>query len=103
MDDLSEFESRLAGLMAGDAPPNLRRRVIDAVDVELASDRRRIDREWNWYWPAIAAAVLVVINLSFVSASQEAYSIQPVPTNHQLASEIHAIRAIENQPGEFFK
>jgi len=104
--ELVELENRLRARPndAGESD-ELRSRVMGAVAVELAKPLQS-SRAGQWdgrYWAAAAAAVLIVMNLSLVSASREAVSIHPSVNSDQLSLELQWVRQLEAQPEGILK
>jgi len=97
--DLAELENRLRNRSDAEPAIDLRDRVMRAVAVELARPVRSapIGRWDNLYWAAVAAGVLIVLNISMLFASQDEFSIWPAPSAHQMTSEIQAIQKLEAQ------
>jgi hypothetical protein len=94
--DPYEFENRLRSQLEPAA--DLRDRVMSAVTTELAASVRSSKSRWpdQFYWVA-AAAALLVMSLSMISASQEEFSIPPKHSPDQIGAEIQALRHIEQQ------
>jgi hypothetical protein len=98
--ELKDLEDRLRQRRNAEPPADLRIRVLRAVAAELAkpaesSGLTRWGAEW---WAAVAAAVLLVANLSMVSASQSAFSIRPAgDPAQQMAREMQVIGQLEAQ------
>jgi hypothetical protein len=95
-DEWIDLESRLRRVQASE-PPDLRDRVMRTVNAELASSRTLPLKNGNWYWPAIAASALIVMNLSMVSASQETFAPRAVPSRQEWTAEIHALQSVSVQ------
>jgi hypothetical protein len=96
--ELVELENRLLARRGVEPPAGLRDRVLRAV-AESALPKRGD----GWYRAALAAAVLVAINLSMIWASQTEYLVRPSPSANQISAELHALRLIESQQGGTFK
>jgi hypothetical protein len=93
--DLVELENRLRVRPGHEPPADLRDRVLRAA-AESALKRQSSVERWNsWYWAAVAAAVLLVMNLSMVSALQTQYSVRPTPGANQLTAELQAMQQLE--------
>jgi hypothetical protein len=74
--DLRDLEARLALRPRPDPPPELRARILAAVNVPLA-------RPWRgWRWLALAAAAVLVLNLTL--------SVDNARQFHQLAEMTNA-------------
>jgi hypothetical protein len=104
--ELLELENRLRNRSADEPPAHLRDRVLGAVATELAVPRQSASGgQWDsGWWAAVAAAVLIVLNLSMICASQNEFSIRPARgTSQQITTEIQAVRQIESQQEGLFK
>jgi hypothetical protein len=67
--DLAELERQLESRSAGDASGGFRRRVLQAVGDELAVGRKSAGK-MNWrYLAAVAAAVIIGLNLAMIAPS----------------------------------
>lgn len=102
--ELVELENRVHQRTDLEPTAEFRHRVMSAVGSELArschaSARTRDGR----YWLAAAAAVLIVLNLSMVSASQDEFSVRPGRSLNQMVSDFHAIRQVEAQQVGIFR
>jgi hypothetical protein len=103
--ELLELENRLRA-RAGDEPgAGLRGRVMQTVAAELATRARPSAAEtWNgWWWAAIAAGVLIAMNLSMVVASQNEFTLRPAPSPNQMTAELQALWLLESQQEGQFK
>jgi hypothetical protein len=102
--ELIALENRLRGRTRARLPGGMRDRVLASV-AEANSQRRAPARDqWDvWSWAAIAAAVLIAMNLSMICASQAEYSMRAVPNANQVNAELHALQLIESQQEGIFK
>jgi len=105
--NLDDLENRLRYLAPGEhtgGHPHLRDRVMRAVNIELTAQKHSTESLQlpAWYWPAIAAVILIVMNLSLVSASRDSFSLHPMSGN-QITAEIHALEILESQQQGQFK
>jgi hypothetical protein len=104
--ELAELENRLRGRAGAEPSADLRDRVLRAVASELAVPRRS-PKAGQWdsgWWAAVAAGVLIVINLSMVCASENEFSVRPACGNQQQrTTEIQAVRQLEAQQEGLFK
>jgi hypothetical protein len=100
--ELRQLENRLRGRTCAQLPGGMRDRVLASV-AEANSQRRSPARDqWDaWSWAAVAAAVLVAMNISLVSASQNEYSVRPVPAPIQVGAELQILQQFEFQEGSF--
>ena len=89
--DLDDFENRLRTRLAPQPSAALRSRVLQAVGAELNAPRK------YRHWPAMAAAAMILLNLSMVCATQDAFAFRRANGPQQIAAEIQAIRQIESQ------
>jgi len=95
--DLAELEARLLHRTADEPPPNLRDRVLRAVE-SVSTNHRPIAANWNSeWWSAVAAAILIVLNLSMVVASRSGFSIHSPRDADQVAKELRSLRLAEAQ------
>ena len=103
--ELVEVEKRLRGRVYDEPTAELRERVMRTVAAELAKPRQAsFFGEWDvGAWAAVAAGVLVVLNLSMISASQNEYSIRPAHGANQMLAEIRALQRLEAQQEGSFK
>jgi len=103
--ELVELENRLRHRACDEPTAALRDRVLRAAGAEAALSERSpgTGRSNAWTWAAVAAAVVVVMNLSMISASLTEFSIQPLTSPNQMAAEIQAIRLLESQQEGTFK
>jgi hypothetical protein len=103
--ELVELENRLrARPDDAEESGDQRSRVMAAVAVELAKPRQSSSAgQWDVrYWAAAAAAVLIVLNLSLICASQDEFSVWPMRDANQMTVELQAIRQVEaRQEGTF--
>jgi hypothetical protein len=100
----TEFENRLRDRLDHEATADLRDRVMTAIGAELARPAQSSARRWdNQYWAAVAAGVLIVLNVSMVWASHDEYSVSPAHGSQQMTAEIQAIRQLEMQQEGIFK
>lgn len=98
-DDFLQLENRLRLNRHQMSNPELRDRIVRAVATELSSAPR-----WDgWRWLATAAVVLLVLNISMISASQNEFTSGPVGDGDQLSAELHAIKMIEAQNNRDFQ
>jgi len=91
-DSLIELELRLQNTPRKAPPADLRSRVLTAVADELVIRPKTI-----WPWPAIAAGVLIVLNLSAIWASQDQFRLSQIADRDVSISEIHLLRMMEAQ------
>jgi hypothetical protein len=100
---LVELEDRLRGRPVDRPTPGLRDSVLRAAADSTLPVRSSYAGPWKaWYWAAIAAGVLIVLNLSMISASQDELSVLPARSLDQVAAEIQALQALEaHQEGAF--
>lgn len=89
---LAELERRLQDLPREAPSAGLRGRVLSAVTDELIRPPKS-----NWSWPAIAAGVLILLNLSAIWSSQSQFRPGPATEHGQSIREIHLLRAAEAQ------
>lgn len=103
--ELTELENRLAARTVDGPTAALRDRVMQSVTDELALQQKpsSIGQSEDWNWVAIAASVLLVINVSMISASRNEFSIWSAQSRNQTVSEIQAIRLIQAQQEGTFK
>lgn len=97
--ELVELENRLADRAAGEPGAGMRERVMRAV-AEAAAPARS---SGGWHWAAVAAGVMVVMNLSMICASQTEFSIDPGPGLNQMGAELAALRQAEARQEGMFK
>jgi hypothetical protein len=93
--ELSDLEARLRA-RPNIEPVNLRQNVLSAVAAELATTPR-----WNLLYSAAASAaamLLIVLNLSLISATHDEFSIRSAATAAQMTAELQALRQFESQP-----
>lgn len=103
--ELTELANRLFARSVDEPTGALRNRVMQSVAHELALPQQpsSVGQAGDWQWAAIAAAVLIVMNLSMVFASQTEFLVWSRPNRDQTASEIHAVRVLEAQQEGAFK
>ncbi len=102
--ELVELENRLRARQGEDPTAGLRDRVLQAVAESLVPGQPLPDGAWDgWYWAAIAAGILIVLNLSMISASQDEFSVGPAPGPNQMGAELQALRVLEVQQEGIFK
>jgi hypothetical protein len=97
--ELVELENRLLRREGGDAgAAELRDRVLRAISEPPLSSQPPSTGRWaGWYWAALAATVLLVLNLSQITASESEFSLLPQPNPNQTAAEYQALRQLESQ------
>jgi hypothetical protein len=100
--ELVELENRLRDRPQDEPTADLRDCVLRAV-AESALRKQLSAGRWDgWYWAAIAVGVLVVTNLSMISASQTEFPVRPTPGPSQMSAESQALRHLESrQEGQF--
>jgi hypothetical protein len=98
--ELVELEDRLRGRAGEEPGAGLRDRVLRAVAEAAAPAQSSVA---GWHWAAIAAGVLVVMNLSMISASQTEFSLGPASGLNQMAAELAALRQTEARQEGIFK
>ncbi|MGD0390799.1 MAG: hypothetical protein ABSC42_17785 [Tepidisphaeraceae bacterium] len=96
--ELVELENRLRARPGDEATAGLRDRVLRAV-----AESSSAGALGAWHWAAIAAAALIVLNLSMIWASQEEFSVRPALGPNQVAAEFQALRQLETQQEGAFK
>jgi len=104
--ELLELENRLRNRSADEPLTHLRNRVLGAVATELAVPRQSaLSPQWDGgWWAAVAAGVLIVLNLSMVCASQNEFSVRPSRgAQQQITTELQAVRQLEAQQEGLFK
>ncbi|HEY1687165.1 MAG TPA: hypothetical protein VGG19_20560 [Tepidisphaeraceae bacterium] len=99
---LAELENRVRGALAVEPSSNLRNRIMRNVGSELTITGRS-NQSANWYWPAIAAMVMIVFNLSYVSASRNEFMLQPKADMQQLAGQFHQLQIMQAQEEKLFQ
>ena len=96
--ELTELENRLQSRTDIEPAAAFRDRVLSVVATELAKPAQsppvpRLDSAW---WAAVAAGILIVLNLSMVSASGNEFSIRPMRNaEQQMTTEFQALRQLE--------
>jgi len=91
--ELMDMENRLHARPADQPSPGLRARVLQAAASATPSSS-----QWNaWAWASIAAALLVAVNLSMISASQTEFSIRPARGPDQFTTELQTLQQLEAQ------
>ena len=93
--ELTTLVERLRARRAAPPTDDFRHRVLDAVAGELSSAGADPDDVFpiERLWP-IAAAVLIILNLSIIFASQDSFSIGKAKSD---AAAIHALNMYEAQ------
>lgn len=101
-ENLRDLEDRLRSRVF-EPDLGLRARVMRAVESEIVATEpaQRPAASAGWGWAAIAAAIVLVANLSMISASQNEFSLEPAPSANQASAELRAIQRLENQEGRF--
>jgi len=101
---LAELEDRLRTRPAVKPTAGLRDRVLRAAAASALPSETSSAAPWKtWYWAAIAAGILIVLNLSMISASHDEFSIRPAGQPDPMAAEMQALRLIEAQQEGTFK
>jgi hypothetical protein len=104
--ELAGLEDRLRRRVGMEPSANLRTRVLGAVAVELRKPPGSSSAA-GWaagWWAAAAAGLLIMLNLSMVCASQNAFSIRHAgDPARQMAREIRVIQQLEAQQEGIFK
>ncbi|HWB53271.1 MAG TPA: hypothetical protein VG722_03735 [Tepidisphaeraceae bacterium] len=96
-DELTEFENCIREALRKEPEIDLRNGVIRAVHTELKASKEALSTNQSWLWAAIAASVLLVMNLSMISASRDAFSISPREGSQSISMELQAIQMITAQ------
>jgi hypothetical protein len=92
---LAELEERLRGRANIEPTSEFRNRVMGTVMMELARPVRRQAARGGW-WAAVAAGGLVVMNVSMMKGSRDAFAVGPNFAGHdQVAREIQMIGRLE--------
>jgi hypothetical protein len=95
--ELTELEYRLGGRPSVEPSAGLRDRVLRAAESALSERSSSAGQRDGWAWAACAAAVLIAINLSMISASQSEYLLRSVSSPNQIGAEVQALRLLESQ------
>jgi hypothetical protein len=97
LDDLIELENRLLALAVDKPSVEFRQRVLRAAEAELQNSRGDdVPQAWDcWSWMALAAAVLIVLNVSLISASSSEFTNGPSISADSVHSELDAIRIFD--------
>ena len=104
--ELTELENRLKNRAGPEPTADSRDRVLGAVAVELARPAQAPSvPQWDsGWWAAVAAGVLIVLNLSMASASENEFSLRPASNaGQQITVEFQALRQLEAQQEGIFK
>jgi hypothetical protein len=97
-DELLALENRLRGQPVESPSSDFRRRLLATVDAELTAARpSSLKIRDSWYWITVAAAILIVMNFSLISASSIEFSFGPSVGPAPLTTELHALQTLENQ------
>jgi len=100
--ELAELESRLRSRIGYEPSAGFRARVVGAAERVHAS--RPMVIQWGpMQWSAAAAAILIVLNLSMISASQTAFSLDPPRERVSLASYLQILQQADVQQNRVTK
>ncbi|MGD0770495.1 MAG: hypothetical protein ABSB42_20105 [Tepidisphaeraceae bacterium] len=102
--ELVELENRLRARPGDEPTAGLRDRVLQAVAESVLPEQPSSAGPWDgWYWAAVAAGILIVLNLSMISASQDEFSARPALSPNQTSAELQTLRMLEAQQEGIFK
>jgi hypothetical protein len=93
-DDFSDLEARLRGRAGEEPPPDLRDRVLRAVVAHLNAPSSPPRQGFAWYLSAVAALVLLGMNLSLIAASVTRFGNQPTISAGRIDGDIQSLRAL---------
>jgi hypothetical protein len=96
-EELRELENRISRLSMGSPSADFRSRLLGAVNTELAMRLSTPPARDSWYWITAAASILIVLNVSLISASRCEFSFGPSASPAPLTAELNALRTVENQ------
>ena len=97
--DLTDLENRLRKRHDPRPAVDLRDRVLRAVAAELAQPRQSssVPHWQSGWWAAVAAGILIIMNLSMICASDSAFSARAPTAPRQLATDLQDVRLLESQ------
>jgi hypothetical protein len=95
---LVELENRIRARVTPGPAADFREGVMGRVAGEIGKQRQSRIGRWDiGYWAAAAAAILIVLNVSMMRASQDEFSIGRAWRPGQVTAEIQTIRQLETQ------
>jgi Tfp pilus assembly PilM family ATPase len=97
--ELLELEGRLRGRFDAGASGDLRKRVMRAVESDLAGETPSSSARsgGGWYWAAMAAAAIIVMNMSLIDSTRTEFSRRAAHGHDQMTSELQAMGQLEAQ------
>jgi hypothetical protein len=102
--ELTELENSLRRRPVAQPTEGLRERVLrSTAQATLRPQPTQFGKWDSWSWAAIAAAVLIAMNLSMICASQAEYSMRSPPNVNGIDAELHAVQWIDSQQEGIFK
>ncbi|MDP9174459.1 MAG: hypothetical protein M3O30_11415 [Planctomycetota bacterium] len=102
--ELIDLENQLRARPISSPTAGLRDRILRAAAESASPPQSTPAGQWtSGYWAAAAATVLIVMNLSMISASPNEFAIAPAPSPDQIAAELQALHQFETQQEGQFK